>query len=615
MPRANQVRQDFPEVHFSPSDLEKMEQQLPAFHKLPVVGRQTFLGLFMVQLKQTGLTEQQWARRKRFMLFPKAIKAWFIERNVKRRHRKHFGLKPRLRMVDMIVQRYGKRVRRYAIEEAGGSEKSRDFLKYWQKAIRRVQDGLSEEEEKSLEKDRQRQLDHGLDPAIRLENCKKRLPAHLKKMAECLWTQMGVIGFFVCGWKDGRKVIVNSYDYNHLIAGPGAEKFSKKYGKEVTDVENKFTHFAVARFGEDHVNHPIQDKFHKQNEKIPPKLKFEDRYPIVGPPSSWSTDIDDSIDTVRAIFSWHYRTGGCKSRKFPWAAIKRNISKYIPSKYLPTNFRLKEASKQGKDGILLLLHHWRSRYKKYGAAEMFRFTHVPGPRDQPEAVDYELGLEHGFGDSYMEDEEMENEIIEAAGESSSEEEEEDEPEERSTADEDEPEDKRAVDENESDDEEAVAGWLSQIDEEEQPVKGPKAVKKRPRTDSRSSEEQSRTGRGKGKEPRTEEVESDEEMEEPHGQGKRKAKDTGSYDTPSSGQSHQPSDRLPRQSSSKFPPRKRRRFASDSVMKTTNAVPTPRRATDPIPRASVEEGNTRGKRQPRPRKMDDGTLFKPGPRKK
>ena len=69
----------------------------------------------------------------------------------------------------MIVRRYGKKVQKYAVQEAGGSEKSKDFLRYWQKALRKVHSGLSEEELQNLEHDRQKQLEHGLDPEVRLE--------------------------------------------------------------------------------------------------------------------------------------------------------------------------------------------------------------------------------------------------------------------------------------------------------------------------------------------------------------------------------------------------------------------------------------------------------------
>ncbi len=47
--------------------------------------------------------------------------------------------------------------------------------------------------------------------SLSYRNCKNPLDAHLKKMAECLWTQMGVVGIFVCGWKDGTQITVNRY--------------------------------------------------------------------------------------------------------------------------------------------------------------------------------------------------------------------------------------------------------------------------------------------------------------------------------------------------------------------------------------------------------------------
>ena len=116
----------------------------------------------------------------------------------------------------------------------------------------------------------------------------------------------GQLVFFFSVPRNANCTFMTSYDYNHLIAGPGCEKFAKQHGDVIRKAENAFTHFAVARFGEGATNHPVRNKFHKQNERLPPKLTFEDGFPIVGPASEWPTILDDLIDLVRAIFSWHY---------------------------------------------------------------------------------------------------------------------------------------------------------------------------------------------------------------------------------------------------------------------------------------------------------------------
>ena len=170
----------------------------------------------------------------------------------------------------------------------------------------------------------------------------------------------------------------------------------------------------------------------------------------------------------------HSGTGGCKARKIPWTAILKNRNAYIPSKYLPDDFQLKECSKQGKEGLLLLLQHWHLRYKKYGAEEMFQFSHVPGPPGKgPQEADYDMGMELGFGTMFMEEEAARSDEEEeappmvlgkrqrkkdTAAQSDSE----------TSSD----EDPRKVQSRESDDEDAqdearVSGYLSQIPEEDE----------------------------------------------------------------------------------------------------------------------------------------------------
>lgn len=127
--------------------------------------------------------------------------------------------------MDVVYHLHQKEVRAL-VEEKAQSEKSIDFLKYWQWGLHQVYDGLSGKARRELEVERQKQIREGLPLDVRrmcvlflisricnqqltefdYRHRKKYLHTHLTHTSKVAWRKMHIIQWVMVGYvqEDGE---------------------------------------------------------------------------------------------------------------------------------------------------------------------------------------------------------------------------------------------------------------------------------------------------------------------------------------------------------------------------------------------------------------------------
>ncbi|TFK59883.1 hypothetical protein BDN72DRAFT_905447, partial [Pluteus cervinus] len=378
-----------PMLQFSEAEEVLMESRLEEFRAATVAGRKLFLRTFARKLYHKDMPDDVWALRKRL------IKAWFVSRNVKRRTRRHFGMVQRLTFKDVLTDLRRPEITNLAQARANSTE-SKKFLPYWQGIVTEIMNGLTEEEKKGIEAERQRRLTQGLSREQRERNRKKRLKAHIDKFIQSLWDWMGVICHIVVAFKEVNLVTVTSYDNNHLLLGPGAMKLQDVNPRVVGEMEDAFTHLAISRFGAGDLNLPLLNNRRKGGRVPLPFLPFDGHWARLPPRAEWPKTAALLRDLVRAFLMWHYHKAANRAEgSVPWTAISNALSMYIESKFLPEDadgINWSHVDKFDRAVCEALLGHWLDRYTEYGASQMFQFKNYVGPQQKPTPACYEVSI-------------------------------------------------------------------------------------------------------------------------------------------------------------------------------------------------------------------------------
>ncbi|KAL4075249.1 hypothetical protein V8B97DRAFT_2022252 [Scleroderma yunnanense] len=232
------------------------------------------------------------------------------------------------------------------LEKAGIKQGSAQMIKWYQKAVDKVMEILTEEEKAEAEELAKEWNKQHPPLDVQAKNAEKKGQQYAKEFAKEMWKWCGARVVVMVAWKDNHgEVMVTVHDFNDEL-GDG------RCFPELEHCWQKFTQYSRITFNTDddgkesNTNNKPRNLVRKSKARPQVSLPTHDDG-MLYIPSILDMHVLEMKDIMRAFVTFHY------------SAIAGNTSTYIASKYLPCDVTFKEPTHLTQDEVTRMLELWR----------------------------------------------------------------------------------------------------------------------------------------------------------------------------------------------------------------------------------------------------------------
>ncbi|KAF8262217.1 hypothetical protein EI94DRAFT_1704942 [Lactarius quietus] len=260
---------------------------------------------------------------------------------------------------DIVMDVYRKELHTMALSMSDSKAGSAEYLGCYQKALKTVLGGLTEEAISKYKAQAKRWTEDRLPPQQQRRMMEKHSKSTFRQFAQYVYDQFGMwIAIFTAYCDAEGDPVITFFDINDQLGAPSFKSRHEDWTSE--PMFQDFSKWAGECFGQQ--PNDSDEETPKRSKDVPPEIKLKtdtQGYPML---PSWESIKDAELKYKKYLIGRYLTEMHCGGKgRIPWTQLRQAQGNYILQEYLPAGVTLTQYHHIRLGDANALLQHWTTR--------------------------------------------------------------------------------------------------------------------------------------------------------------------------------------------------------------------------------------------------------------